>query len=69
MFFGKPLLLSGIGEPYDPKAGKGIVGRNYSYQTIGGPTVFMDESININPFMSSGAPGSRVQRSERQPGS
>jgi gluconate 2-dehydrogenase alpha chain len=50
------LLLSGIGKPYDPKTGEGVVGRNYTYQTTGGPTVFMDESININPFMSSGAP-------------
>jgi gluconate 2-dehydrogenase alpha chain len=56
----RTLLLSGIGEPYDPKTGKGVVGRNYTYQTTGGPTVFMDESININPFMSSGAPGTMI---------
>jgi gluconate 2-dehydrogenase alpha chain len=56
----RTLLLSGIGEPYDPKTGKGVVGRNYAYQTTGGPTVFMDESININPFMSSGAPGTMI---------
>src|SRR3984893_1709808 len=53
----RTLLLSGIGEPYDPKTGNGVVGRNYTYQTTGGPTVFLDDSININPFMSSGAPG------------
>ncbi len=45
----RTLLLSGIGDPYDPKTGKGVVGRNYTYQTTGGPTVFMDESINVNP--------------------
>src|SRR6202047_3854084 len=56
----RTLLLSGIGEPYDPKTGNGVVGRNYTYQTTGGPTVFMDESININPFMSSGAPGTMI---------
>jgi gluconate 2-dehydrogenase alpha chain len=56
----RTLLLSGIGKPYDPKTGEGVVGRNYSYQTTGGPTVFMDESININPFMSSGAPGTMI---------
>lgn len=27
------LLLSGIGQPYDPATGKGVVGRNYAYQT------------------------------------
>ncbi len=56
----RTLLLSGIGDPYDPKTGKGVVGRNYTYQTTGGPTVFMDESINVNPFMSSGAPGTMI---------
>jgi len=56
----RTLLLSGIGEPYDPWTGKGVVGRNYSYQTTGGPTVFMDESININPFMASGATGTVI---------
>ena len=54
------LLLSGIGKPYDPATGKGVVGRNYAYQTIGGVTAFFDESVNINPFMSSGASLSAV---------
>ena len=54
------LLLSGIGKPYDPQTGAGVVGRNYTYQTTGGPTVFMDESININPFMASGANGTMM---------
>ena len=56
----RTLLLSGIGKPYDPKTGNGVVGRNYTYQTTGGATVFMDESINVNPFMSSGAPGTMI---------
>jgi gluconate 2-dehydrogenase alpha chain len=56
----RTLLLSGIGEPYDPKTGNGVVGRNYSYQTTGGPTIFMDESINVNPFMASGACGTMI---------
>jgi gluconate 2-dehydrogenase alpha chain len=54
------LLLSGIGKPYDPKTGEGVVGRNYTYQTTGGATVFMDESINVNPFMASGANGTMI---------
>jgi gluconate 2-dehydrogenase alpha chain len=51
------LLLSGIGTPYDPATGKGVVGRNYAYQTISAVQVFYDESVNINPFMRSGANG------------
>ncbi|MGN6390449.1 MAG: GMC family oxidoreductase, partial [Burkholderiaceae bacterium] len=51
------LLLSGIGMPYDPATGKGNVGRNYAYQTTSAAQVFFDESININPFMRSGANG------------
>src|SRR6202162_391109 len=54
------LLLSGIGKPYDPKSGEGVVGRNYCYQTTGGATVFLDESINVNPFMASGANGTMI---------
>ena len=26
------MLLSGIGKPYDPATGQGVVGRNYAYQ-------------------------------------
>ncbi len=51
------LLLSKIGTPYDPQTGKGVVGKNYTYQTTSGATVFFDESVNINPFMRSGASG------------
>src|SRR5690606_11745210 len=46
-----------IGAPYDPKTRKGVVGRNYAYQTLGAVQVFYDESVNINPFMRSGANG------------
>ena len=56
----RTLLLSGIGKRYDPQTGQGVVGRNYTYQTTGGATVFMDESININPFMPSGANGTKI---------
>jgi gluconate 2-dehydrogenase alpha chain len=54
------LLLSGIGQPYDPAAGKGVVGRNYAYQTTSGVQVFFDEKVNINPFMRSGASGTVI---------
>jgi gluconate 2-dehydrogenase alpha chain len=54
------LLLSGIGQPYDPATGKGVVGRSYAYQTTSGVQVFFDEKVNINPFMRSGASGTVI---------
>ncbi|WP_028312767.1 GMC family oxidoreductase [Derxia gummosa] len=54
------LLLSGIGVPYDPATGKGTVGRSYAYQTMGSVQVFFDQSVNINPFMRSGASGTVI---------
>lgn len=54
------LLLSGIGVPYDAKTGKGVVGRNYAYQTQSAVQVFYDQKVNINPFMRSGANGTLI---------
>lgn len=54
------LLLSKIGEPYDPATGKGTVGRSYAYQTMSSVQVFFDEKTNINPFMRSGANGTLI---------
>ena len=51
------LLLSGIGAPYDPQSGKGVVGLSYAYQTTSAVQVFYDQMVNINPFMRSGANG------------
>ncbi|HUI95026.1 MAG TPA: GMC family oxidoreductase [Xanthobacteraceae bacterium] len=51
------LLLAGIGEPYDPKSGKGVVGKNYAYQfEAGGVAFFADRWMN--PFI--GAPGMSI---------
>jgi len=47
------LLLSGIGQPYDPQAQSGVVGRNYCYQTGVGATLFF-EGRHFNPFMAGG---------------
>ena len=47
------LLLSGIGTPYDPRTGKGVVGRNYSYQQGGSVHVFFDDR-EFNPFIGGG---------------
>jgi gluconate 2-dehydrogenase alpha chain len=48
------MLLSGIGVPYDPKTGEGVVGKNYAYQTMSSVNVFFDDKI-INPFIGAGA--------------
>jgi gluconate 2-dehydrogenase alpha chain len=48
------LLLSGIGKPYDPATGEGVVGKNYAYQTMSSVNVFFDDKI-INPFIGAGA--------------
>jgi gluconate 2-dehydrogenase alpha chain len=50
------LLLSGIGKPYDPSSGTGVVGRNYAYQTTSGASLFFDDKI-FNPFIGAGALG------------
>ena len=49
------MLLSGIGRPYDPATGTGVVGRNYAYQIGSGANVFFDEKTWMNPFMGAGA--------------
>jgi len=36
------LLLSGIGKPYDPVANQGVIGRNFTHQTISDVTSFFD---------------------------
>jgi gluconate 2-dehydrogenase alpha chain len=54
------LLLSGIGKPYDPASGNGVVGRNYAYQTMSTVASFFDEDVIINPFMASGASGTMI---------
>ena len=54
------LLLSKIGTPYDPATGRGVVGRNYAYQTTSGVQVYFDRDVNINPFMRSGACGTVI---------
>ncbi len=50
-------LLAGIGEPYDPRNGKGVVGKNYCYQFEAGGEAFF-EGREFNPFM--GGPGMSI---------
>jgi len=53
------MLLSGIGEPYDPVGQKGVVGKNYCYQTGVGATLFF-EGRHFNPFMSAGGSNTTI---------
>jgi gluconate 2-dehydrogenase alpha chain len=51
------LLLSGIGKPYDPVTGEGVVGKNFAYQYNGGINVVMPKGTQFNPFIGTGAGG------------
>jgi len=53
------MLLSGIGQPYDPAAQTGVVGRNYCYQTGASATLFF-EGRRFNPFMSAGGSNTTI---------
>jgi gluconate 2-dehydrogenase alpha chain len=54
------LLLSKIGEPYEPATGKGHVGRNLTHQAqVRGPVLFFDQPLNR--FMGSGANGMTIR--------
>lgn len=53
------MMLSGIGQIYDPATGEGTVGRNYCYQTNAGTQVFFDDK-NFNPFIAAGALGQTI---------
>ncbi|HEY6372600.1 MAG TPA: GMC family oxidoreductase [Candidatus Acidoferrum sp.] len=53
------LLLSQIGEPYNPTSGKGTLGRNLTHQVyFPAATAFFDKPLNR--FMGSGASGVRI---------
>jgi gluconate 2-dehydrogenase alpha chain len=54
------LLLSGIGRPFDPVSGEGLVGKNYAYQMCSVTGAFFSEDVEINPFIGAGAAGQRV---------
>jgi len=54
------LLASGIGAPYDPSTGDGLVGKNYAYQMCAITSAFFGEDVHINPFIGAGAAGMRA---------
>ncbi|EFH11319.1 GMC family oxidoreductase [Pseudoroseomonas cervicalis] len=49
------LMLSGIGQPFDPATGEGQLGRNYTHQTTSSVQLFFAEDFHLNTFMGSGA--------------
>jgi gluconate 2-dehydrogenase alpha chain len=51
------LLMSGVGKPYDPTTGQGVVGKNYAYQMMAATAAFFKEDVEINPFIGAGAAG------------
>ena len=50
------MLLSGIGKPYDPGSGEGVVGKNFSHQTSSNAQLFFADKF-INPFIAAGSMG------------
>jgi gluconate 2-dehydrogenase alpha chain len=53
------LLLSGIGRPYDPASGSGVVGKNYAYQVTSHTRLFFEDK-EFNPFMGGAALGTCI---------
>ncbi|WP_426944492.1 GMC family oxidoreductase [Pseudomonas oryzihabitans] len=55
------MLLSGIGQPYDPKTGEGVVGRNFAYQNMATiKAFFRQDQHHTNPFIGAGGNGVAV---------
>ena len=54
------MLAAGIGEPYDSRTGKGVVGKNYCYQVTGNNVTVFFEDQEINPFMAAGSHGTVI---------
>jgi len=54
------MLLSGIGEQYDPVTKTGTIGRNYSYQNLNRVSMFYDETVQANQFIGIGGGGAVI---------
>jgi gluconate 2-dehydrogenase alpha chain len=55
------LLVSGIGTPYDPATGKGVVGKNYAWHGAAPYLLLLyDKGHVFNPFMGAGALGTAI---------
>jgi gluconate 2-dehydrogenase alpha chain len=58
MFNVQMLLHSNIGQPYDPVANTGVIGRNFTHQSMSSVDGYFDnKKFNFNPFIASGAIG------------
>lgn len=54
----KLLMVSEIGEMYNPETGRGSLGKNYAYQILPGATGFFEDQMNV--FMGAGALGMTI---------
>ncbi|MGI2328739.1 GMC family oxidoreductase [Planococcus sp. YIM B11945] len=54
----KLLMVSDIGEQYDPDTGRGTLGKNYAYQILPSTSGFFDEQMNV--FMGAGSLGMTI---------
>lgn len=54
------MLLSGIGQPYDPVSGTGVVGKNFAYQNMATIKVFFNKDVYTNQFVGTGGGGVAV---------
>jgi gluconate 2-dehydrogenase alpha chain len=50
------MMLSGIGEMYDPVSGKGLLGKNYCYQTGSAAMLFFEDK-HFHPYMATAGIG------------
>ncbi|MFC3041467.1 GMC family oxidoreductase [Virgibacillus xinjiangensis] len=53
------LLQSGLGKPYNPDDGTGVIGKNYCYQILPGATGYFEDE-KFNTYMGAGALGASV---------
>ncbi|KZD11980.1 GMC family oxidoreductase [Oceanibaculum pacificum] len=53
------MMLSGIGEIYDPRTGEGLLGKNYCYQVVSSVDVFYEDKFT-NQFAGAGALGMMI---------
>jgi gluconate 2-dehydrogenase alpha chain len=51
------LLMSGLGKPYDPATGTGVIGKNYAYQVMKGNAIGFFNDKEFNTFAGAGSLG------------
>ncbi|NOU92606.1 GMC family oxidoreductase [Paenibacillus sp. LMG 31456] len=54
------LLTSKLGQPYDPATGKGVIGKNYAYQTNGGSATGFFDDKEFNTYAGAGSLGMEI---------